>query len=68
MQRPHRLIRTFHLMASPFIGAFVYSSALRTNESFVTLVQWIVFPLVAGAGIALWLGPRLARRPRRVSR
>ncbi len=62
MQIPFKLIRNVHLAASPFIGAFVYSGALRGNETFLALVQWGVFPLVAVAGLALWLGPRLARR------
>jgi hypothetical protein len=62
MKLPHRLLRNMHLTASPFIGAFVYSGALRESEPFVALVQWAIFPLVASAGLALWLGPRLARR------
>ena len=62
MPLPRKLIRNVHLAASPFIGAFVYSGALRENDAFVALVQWGVFPLVAVAGLALWLGPRLARR------
>ncbi|MFY8085127.1 MAG: hypothetical protein ACOVN7_15545 [Rubrivivax sp.] len=62
MQIPFKLIRNLHLAASPFIGAFVYSSALRENDAFLAVIQWGVFPLVAAAGLALWLGPRLARR------
>jgi hypothetical protein len=62
MRLPLRLIRNLHLAASPVIGAFVYSGDLRSNDVFLALVQWGVFPLVAAAGIALWLGPRLARR------
>jgi hypothetical protein len=62
MQIPFKLIRNLHLAASPFIGAFVYSGALRSNEAFLAVIQWGVFPLVAAAGLALWLGPRLARR------
>ena len=62
MQLPFKLIRNLHLAASPFIGAFVYSGALRENDAFVAFVQWGVFPLVAAAGLALWLGPRLTRR------
>lgn len=62
MQLPFRLIRNLHLATSPFIGAFVYSGALRSNETFLALIQWGVFPLVAAAGLALWLRPRLARR------
>ena len=62
MPLPYKLIRNLHLAASPVIGAFVYSGALRDNATFLALVQWVVFPLVAAAGLALWLGPRLARR------
>ena len=62
IQLPFKFIRNLHLTASPFIGAFVYSDALRSNETFLGLIQWGVFPLVAAAGLALWLRPRLARR------
>jgi hypothetical protein len=64
MQIPHKLIRNLHLAASPFIGAFVYSGALRANDTFAAVVQWGVFPLMAAGGLALWLSPRLARRAR----
>ena len=62
MQIPFKLIRNLHLAASPFIGAFVYSGALRESDAFLSVIQWVVFPLVAAAGLALWLGPRLARQ------
>ena len=62
MPLPFKLIRNVHLAASPLIGAFVYSGALRSNETFLAVIQWVVFPLVAAAGLALWLGPRVARR------
>lgn len=62
MQSSHRLLRYLHLASTPFVGAFVYSGALRANEAFVAFVQWGVFPLVAAAGLALWARPWLARR------
>ena len=62
MPLPFKLLRNLHLAASPVIGAFVYSGAMRDNATFLALVQWVVFPLVAAAGLALWLGPRLAKR------
>lgn len=61
MPLPFKFIRHVHLAASPFIGAFVYSDALRDNDAILSVIQWVVFPLVAAAGLALWLGPRLAR-------
>ena len=62
MRLSNRFIRNLHLATTPIIGAFVYSDALRDNEVFVTLVQWGVFPLAAGAGLALWIRGYLARR------
>jgi hypothetical protein len=62
MPLPFKLIRHVHLAASPLIGAFVYSGALRESEVFLAVIQWVVFPLVAAAGLVLWLGPRLSRR------
>lgn len=62
MPLPIKLIRNLHLAASPFMGAFVYSSALRANDIFVAVMQWGVFPLMAAGGLLLWLGPRLSRR------
>jgi hypothetical protein len=64
MKIPHTLIRNVHLVGSPFIGAFVYSGALRANDAFAALVQWGVFPLMAAGGLVLWLSPYLARRAR----
>jgi hypothetical protein len=65
MKFPSRLIRNLHLATTPFLGAFVYSGALREVDAFVLAVQWGAFPLAASAGLALWLGPRLARRAAR---
>ena len=62
MHLSRRLLRNLHLATTPLVGAFVYSGALRDNEVFVSIMQWGVFPLVAGAGLALWIHPRLARR------
>jgi hypothetical protein len=64
MRLPHKLVRGLHLAAAPLIGAFVYSRALRDDEIFAAVVQWAAFPLLAAAGLALWLGPRLARSSR----
>jgi hypothetical protein len=62
MQIPVKLIGNLHPAAAPLIGAFGYSGALRSNGAVLAVIQWGVFPLVAAAGLALWLGPRLARR------
>ena len=60
MQIPHTLIRNLHLAASPFIGAFVYSGALRANDTFAAVVQWGVFPLMAADPALFPRTPELA--------
>lgn len=62
MRLPHRLLRNLHLASTPLIGAYVYSGALREMPAFAAAVQWVAFPLAAGVGLWLWLGPRLLRR------
>lgn len=62
MRLTHRVLRNMHLATTPVLGAFVYATPLRENPTFVTVVQWGVFPLVATAGLVMWLRPWLARR------
>ena len=62
MRMSHRLLRNLHLATTPILGAFVYASPLRENPVFVAIVQWGVFPLVASAGLVMWIRPWLARR------
>lgn len=61
MRLSHRLLRNIHLAATPLLGAFVYAAPLRENPSFVAIVQWGVFPLVAGAGLMMWIRPWLSK-------
>jgi hypothetical protein len=62
MQLSHRLLRNLHLATTPVLGAFVYASPLREHATFFAIVQWGVFPVVAGAGLLMWIRPWLARR------
>lgn len=62
MRLSHRLLRNLHLATTPILGAFVYASPLRENAAFVSLVQWGVFPMVAGAGLVMLIRPWLAGR------
>ena len=62
MRMSHRLLRNLHLATTPILGAFVYASPFRENPVFVAIVQWGVFPLVASAGLVMWIRPWLARR------
>ncbi|MFN9726953.1 hypothetical protein [Acidovorax sp.] len=62
MKLPHRLLRLVHLLGAPFVGAFDYAEPLRHASTYLLLVQWVIFPLMAGAGVRMWLGPQLARQ------
>ena len=62
MHLSHRLLRNVHLAATPVLGAFVYAGPLRDHPTFTAIVQWGVFPVVAGAGLLMWIRPWLARR------
>ena len=68
MTFPYKKLRYLHLAMTPVLGAFVYSDALREADAFERIVQAAVFPLTAGAGLAMWLGPRLLRRARATPR
>ena len=61
MRLSYRLLRNVHLATTPVLGAFVYASPLREHPDFVTIVQWVVFPLVAGAGLLMWIRPWLSK-------
>lgn len=61
MRLSHRLLRNVHLAATPILGAFVYAGPLRENPTFMAIVQWGVFPLVAGAGLLMWIRPWLSK-------
>ena len=62
MRHTHRLLRNIHLATTPLLGAFVYAEPLRESAVFMSIVQWGVFPLVAGAGLVMWIRPWLAKR------
>jgi len=62
MKPSHRMLRNLHLATTPVLGAFVYASPLRESATFVAIVQWDVFPVVAGAGLLMWFRPWLAGR------
>lgn len=65
MPLPYKQLRLVHLILAPLTGLIVYAPSLRSDPLFLGLMQFAVFPLVALAGLALWLGPKLARRHRK---
>jgi len=62
MKPSHRMLRNLHLATTPALCAFVYASPLRESATFVAIAQWVVFPVVAGAGLLMWFRPWLAGR------
>lgn len=61
MRLPYRRLRRVHLLLAPLMGVFLYSPSLRNDPHVLAIVQFGLFPAVALAGLALWLGPRLPR-------
>jgi hypothetical protein len=61
MRLSYKLLRNLHLATTPVLGAFVYASPLRENLTFVAIVQWGVFPLVASAGVLMYIRPWLKK-------
>jgi len=60
-------IRVVHLIASLCIIALVYVDALRDLPVFLTLMQFVVIPVVALSGIAMWQQALLSRLRRHAS-
>ena len=51
-----KIFLTIHLLASGFIGAFIY------GEHFQSLVQFVFFPIVGLSGLFMWTLPWLLKR------
>jgi hypothetical protein len=60
-------IRVVHLIAGVCIVALVYSEPLRASAAFLTLMQFVVIPVVAISGIAMWQQAFLSRLRRHSS-
>lgn len=59
-----RILRWGHIVASGVIGTYLYSP-LAADPVFATLTHYVVFPLMALSGIAMWQQGRLTRLFRR---
>lgn len=46
-------VRWIHLALSAVLGTYVYSP-WSSNTVFHAVVQWLLFPLLAVTGVALW--------------
>ena len=60
-----KVIRWIHIIASiPIIG-FIYGPVKNIPEA-VTMIQWVLFPLIVFSGLWLWKGQWVRRRIRNV--
>ncbi|MEM6280715.1 MAG: hypothetical protein AAF787_00865 [Chloroflexota bacterium] len=55
------IIRWLHIAGSGFFGAYLYSPTLATHSVFYAIVAYVIFPLMALSGIALWQQPKLMK-------
>lgn len=60
--RRRTLQRRVHLAGTVLLLVYVYAPFGDAVES---LVRFVVFPLAALSGVAMWQGPRLLRRLRK---
>ncbi|BBM67409.1 hypothetical protein [Vibrio alfacsensis] len=52
-QLMRQVLRWIHILCALLVGAALYSP-LKTNEAFMTLVLFILVPLVAITGVMMW--------------
>jgi hypothetical protein len=47
------IVRALHIIEGVFIGVFVYSP-LRTDPTFLAIIQYIIVPALVISGIFMW--------------
>jgi hypothetical protein len=55
-----RSLRWLHIATAAIIGTYLYSP-WSANAAFAAVTLWVVFPLMALSGVAMWQQGRLAR-------
>lgn len=53
-------LRWTHIIIAVFIGVMLYSP-LGTNDAYLALMRFGVFPLLALTGVAMWQQPKLGK-------
>lgn len=53
-------LRWTHIIIAVFIGVMLYSP-LGTNDAYLALMRFGVFPLLGLTGIAMWQQPKLGK-------
>jgi hypothetical protein len=54
------IVRLVHLIIAALIAAFVYSP-LRLNDTFTSVVQLVVLPVLIVSGIVMWQQPTVVK-------
>jgi membrane protein implicated in regulation of membrane protease activity len=62
-----KIIRWFHIIASIPVVGYMYGPVASIPQAAWT-VKWIIFPLIVLSGFWLWLGHKVRKKYRRVSR
>lgn len=56
--------RTIHLLGAAILLVFVYTSRLD-DAAWISLVRFVVIPMLSLSGLVLWQAPRVVRLTRR---
>lgn len=59
--------RIAHLIEGVFIALFVYSP-LRTDDTYIALMQFVILPAIIISGMFMWQQPRIMKLLRRNNR
>jgi hypothetical protein len=63
-RRIRRVQRAIHLVSGGLLLAFVYLTP-DSGSAVTDVMRWLVFPVLAATGVAMWQWPRLRRLRRR---
>jgi hypothetical protein len=59
------IIRIVHLVTAALLIALVYSAELRASQTYVTLIQLLIIPVIGISGVAMWKQAALSKIRRR---
>jgi|LakMenEpi03Aug12_release.lakeMendotaPanAssembly.Ray.scaffolds.fasta_scaffold1658487_2 hypothetical protein len=54
------IARIAHLIQGVFIALFVYSP-LRTDDTYLAIMQFVILPSIIISGMSLWQQPRIMK-------
>jgi hypothetical protein len=60
------IVRIAHIVEGVFIALFVYSP-LRTDDTYLAIMQFVILPAIIISGVFMWQQPRILQLFRRQS-